>query len=81
MKKKYGGLNIESSLCKENEFSSLNLEFLLKYFDVNLLTCSEHASHFTCHCSLYEVLLFAARIGEKIGDLEKVVKILEIYKK
>ena len=48
---------------------------------MNLLTCSEHASHFTCHCSLYEVLLFAARICEKIGDLEKVVKILEIYKK
>ena len=99
LKKKYGGLkdilfghkggNIECSLCKENGFSSLNLEhfgvekyeFLLKYFDVNLLTCSERASHFTCHCSLYEVLLFAARIGEKIGDLEKVVKILEIYKK
>ena len=99
MKNKYGGLNdilfgykggnIESSLCKENGFSSLNLEdfgvekyeFLLKYFDVNLLTCSEHASHFTCHCLLYEVLLFAARICEKVGYLEKVGKILEICNK
>ena len=58
---------------KKIGFSSLDLEhfgvekyeFLPKYFDVNLLMCSEHASHFTCHCSLYEVLLFAARICEK----------------
>ena len=54
-------------------------------FYLNLLECEFinllFASHFTCHCSLYEVLLFAARICEKIGDLEKVVKILEIYKK
>ena len=85
----YKGGNIESTLCEENKISSLNLEhfgiekyeFLLDYFNVNLLTCGQHTTHFSCHCSLYEVLLFAARICEKICDLEKVEKNLEIYKK
>ena len=85
----YKGENIESSLCKEIKISSINFEhfevqkyeFLLDYFHVNLLTCNQHANHFVSHCSLYEVLHFAARICERICDLEKVEKILEIYKK
>ena len=82
----YKGGDIESSLCKEMKIPSLNMEhlgvekyeFLLNHFNVNLLTCNQHASHFISHCSLYEVLLFGGRICERICDLEKF---LELYKK
>ena len=54
-------------------------DFLLAHCNKPVLTCPEHITHFATHCSLYEVLSFAARICEKICDLEKLEKIL--YKK
>ena len=56
-------------------------EFLLNHFNVNLLTCNQHASNFISDCSLYEVLLFGGGICDRICDLEKLEKILELYKK
>ena len=58
-------LNIE-------HFGVEKYNFLLKHFNVPILTCKEHTIHFPTHCLLYEVLLFAARICEKICNLEKL---------
>ena len=85
----YKGGDIESKLCKEMKISAINIEhfgvekyeFLLNHFKLDLLTCPHHAKHITTHCSLYEVLCFAGRICEKICDIEKFKKILDIYKK
>ena len=81
--------DIESNLCKEMKISAVNIEhflvekyeILLNRFKLDLLTCSQHAKHIITHCSLYEVLCFAGRICEKIGDIEKLKKILDLYKK
>ena len=83
----YKGGDIESKLCKEIRISALNIEhfgvekydFLLKHFKLDLLTCNQHAKHIISHCSLYEVLCFAGRICEKLGDKEKLKKILDLY--
>ena len=85
----YKGGDIESKLCKEMKISAVNIEhfgvekyeFLLNHFKLDLLTCNQHAKHMKTHCSLYEVLCFAGRICEKICDIEKFKKILDIYKK
>ena len=68
---KIPALNIE-------HFGVEKYEKLLSHFNKNMITCNEHISHFTVHCSLYEVLLFAARVCEKIGDFEKKNKILKL---
>ena len=85
----YKGGDIKSCLCSNIEVPAINIEyfgvekydFLLAHFNKSVLTCPEHISHFVTHCSLYEVLLFAARICEKICDLEKLEKILDLYKR
>ena len=69
---KFPALNIE-------HFGVEKYEKLLSRFDKEVKTCENHTSLFTVHCSLYEVLLFAARVCEKIGDFEKKNKILKIY--
>ena len=83
----YKGGDIESKLCKEIGVSALNIEhfgvekyeFLLRHFKLDSLTCNQHAKHIISHCSLYEVLCFAGRICEKLGDKEKLKKILDLY--
>ena len=41
-------------------------EVLRMFFDVNIATCKHHNSfNSLCHCSLYKVLLFAAKICDK----------------
>ena len=84
----YKGGDIESKLCKEMKICAINIEhfgvekyeILLNHFKLDLLTCNQHAKHITTHCSLYEVLAFAGRICE-ISDIEKLKKILDLYKK
>ena len=64
MKLKIPALNIE-------HFGVEKYEELLERFDKKVKTCTQHTSRFIVHCSLYEVLLFAARVCEKIGEIEK----------
>ena len=59
---------------KDLRFLQINLEHfgiekyevLRMFFDVNIATCKHHNSfNSLCHCSLYKVLLFAAKICDK----------------
>ena len=84
----YKGGDIESNLCKEIRIPAVNIEhfgvekyeILLKHFKIDLLSCKHHNKHISSHCSLYEVMCFAARICEKICNIEKLKKILVLYK-
>ena len=83
----YKGGDFESYLFRKLRIPALNIEFfgvekyeeLLKRFDKKVKNCTQHYSFHDVHCSMYEVKLFAARVCEKIGDIERKNKILEKY--
>ena len=85
----YKGGDIESKLCKKIKIPAINIEHfgvvkyekLVDHFKLDLASCSHHSRYITSHCSLYEVLCFAARICEKIKNIVKLEKILVLYKK